>query len=268
MNNAPSTPQVQADQQTLTAPKLVCYALNEYVPKIVAARPDRQWMDAQPNRHPYRCLPLAIANAYGWHLLCPTPIEIEWNGGPGVGDLKVRALKPLQPPGRLIETFCRSTFAFGIVTMFINYIFQTDPGWDLMATGPANAPKDNAYPLTGVIETSWLPYPFTMNWQVLRPGKVMFEQDEPFCSIFPVRINALVDCQPEIRDISSNKELAEQANAFRLNRFEFHSRLYCGNAEAIKQGWSKHYFQGMLPDGTRAEEHINKLRLNEPVDRR
>ena len=128
MSTVSSSPD-QPGQQPPAPPKLTCYALDDFTPKIVAASPERKWMDEQPNRHPYRCLPLAIANAYGWHLLCPVPVEIEWNGNPGIGDLKVRALKPM-PTGRLVETFCRSTFAYGIATMFVHYIFQTDPGWD------------------------------------------------------------------------------------------------------------------------------------------
>ena len=75
--------------------KLLCYSLNNFAPKIVAASAQREWMDAFPDRHAYRCLPLSIANAHGWEVLCPVPIEIEWNGGPAVDDLTVRALKPL-----------------------------------------------------------------------------------------------------------------------------------------------------------------------------
>jgi hypothetical protein len=254
-------------QQPPAPPTLTLYALDDFAPKIVAASPERAWMDAQPNRHPYRCLPLAIANAYGWHLLCPVPIEIEWNGNPGIGDLRVRALKPM-PPGRLVETFCRSTFAYGIATMFVHYLFQTDPGWDLVATGPANSPKDNAYALTGIIETSWLPYPFTMNWQIMRPGRVVFEEDEPFCSIFPVQTAALVPCQPEVRNLADNKELKAQVDAFRIDRFHFNARVYAGDPEARKQGWSKRYFHGERADGSRVAGHINKLRLKDPVDRR
>jgi hypothetical protein len=151
-------------------------------------------MDGFPDRHPYRCLPLSIANAHGWEVLCPIP---KWNGGPAVEDLTIRPLKALSG-GRPVDHFCRSNFSRGIVTFHLDYIFRTDSGWDLLATGPFNHPKENAYPLTGIIEADWLPYPFTMNWQVLRPGRVMFEEDEPFCFIFPIKKQALLDCEPEI----------------------------------------------------------------------
>jgi len=256
-----------SDDVTPSVPKLTCYALHDYVPKIVAARPDRKWMDEFPGRHPYRCLPLSVANAYGWHLLCPAPIEVEWNGGPNISDLTVRALKDL-PWGRPLESFCRSAFSHGIVTMQVDFIFQTSPGWDLLTTGPANSFKDNACPLTGIMESSWLPYPFSMNWQVMRPGKVVFEEDEPFCAIYPVQINSMLACEPEIRRLSDNSELAQQAHDFRIERNDFAARVHAGEPEANKQGWTKRYFIGEFADGTKVTDHLNKLRLKEPVDRR
>jgi hypothetical protein len=264
--NAPL--EANTDETVSATPTLTCYALTDFAHRIVPAPVDRAWMNAFPDRHPYRCLPLAIANTYGWHVLCPAPIEIEWNGGKELADLKVRALKPL-PQGRPVETFCQSNFSRGIATMQVDYLFQTSPGWDLWAGGPANSPKENAYPLTGIIETAWLPYPFTMNWQIMRPGKVIFEQDEPICSIYPVQKSALLACEPVIRRLSENPELAKQAAEFRTERNNFIARLKANDPEAHKQAWMKRYFSGELGDGTRAGgDHLTKLRLKEPVDRR
>ena len=57
--------------------RLTCYALHDFSPKLVASQPQRQWMSDFPDRHAYRCLPLSIANAHGWDVLRPVPIEIE-----------------------------------------------------------------------------------------------------------------------------------------------------------------------------------------------
>jgi hypothetical protein len=248
--------------------KLMCYAVKDYAPKIVAANPHRYWMDQFPARHAYRCLPLNIANSHGWDILCPVPIEIEWNGGPLQSDLAVRALKPL-PPNLTVEHFARSAFARGIVTFHLEYIFKTERGWDMVATGPANHFKDNAQPLTGIIETDWLPYPFAMSWQIMRPGKVVFDEDEPICHIYPIKKQALVDCQPEIHDLSEDPELERQFLTYRESREEFLKRYLAGEQDAVKQGWLRHYFTGQLPDGSAAPaDHISKLRLPEPVDQR
>ncbi len=246
---------------------LICHALHDRVPKVVPSRSRRDWMDAFPDRHIYRCLPIAIANSFGWDILCPVPLEIEWNGGPAKADLSVRALRPL-PGGAPVEHFCKSHFSSGIVTMHPDYIFRTSPGWSLLATGPMNGVKENAIPLSGIIESDWLPYTFTMNWKMLRAGKLAFEEDEPFCSIVPLRIQPVVACEPEIRRLSDDPDLEKHHRSFRASRDAFMARMQAGDPDTLKQPWQKHYFMGRFPDGTKVEEHLNKLRLHEPIDRR
>lgn len=247
--------------------KVECYAFVEQPCTIVPAAPDRAWMDAYSTRHPYRCLPLTIANSSGWHVLCPTAFEAEWDGGEETSALTVRALKPM-PDGRPFDHFCSSNFGHGIVTLHTDYIFRTPPGWDLLATGPVNSPKDNLYPLTGIIETDWLPYPFTMNWRLLKPGKATFEEGEPFCFLMPIPKQALLETQLEIHRLDDDPELKRQHEAFRVSRNEFLDRIKAGDQEATKQAWQRYYFTGRHPDGTRVEGHTNKIRLREPVDRR
>jgi hypothetical protein len=248
-------------------PTLECYALHANVPKLVPARVQRNWMDEFTDRHIYRCLPLVIANSFGWDMLCPVPIEIEWNGGPATADVSVRALKAL-PGGRPVEHFCKSHFSRGIVTFHTDYIFRTEPGWALMASGPFNSAKDNIVPLTGVVETDWLPYTFTMNWKLMRPGRALFEEDEPFCTIVPVQVQPIVDCQPAIRWLGDNQELYRRHEQFRAARDEFKAKKEAGDSQVRDQAWQRHYFVGRFPDGTKVEEHLHRLRLKEPDDLR
>jgi hypothetical protein len=247
--------------------KLDCYALHKHVPRLAPARVQRAWMDEFPDRHIYRCLPLAIANSFGWDMLCPVPIEIEWNGGPAIADLTVRALKPL-PGGRPLEHFCKSHFSRGTVTFHTDYIFRTEPGWALMASGPFNTAKDNAVPLTGIVETDWLPYTFTMNWKLLRAGLATFEEDEPFCSIVPIQVQPVLECQPNVRWLAENPELNRKHEQFRASRDDFYAKKKAGHSEVRDQAWQRHYFVGRFPDGTKVEEHLNRLRLKEPDDLR
>ena len=137
------------------------HALTEFPPEVRPARAKRQWMDDFPDRHAYRCLPLSIANAYGWEVLCPIPLEIRWNGGMAVEDIEIIGLKELRG-GAPVEHFCRSNFSRGIITFHLDYLIETEPDWWLLATGPFNDPKPGASPLAGIIESNWLPYPFTM----------------------------------------------------------------------------------------------------------
>jgi uncharacterized protein DUF6065/2-oxoglutarate-Fe(II)-dependent oxygenase superfamily protein len=181
--------------------------------------------------------------------------------------LTVRALAP-PPGGKPVFDFCRSNFSHGIVTFHTDYIFRTDDEWDLLATGSFNSPKPDLYPLTGIIESSWLPYPFTMNWQVMRPGTVVFAKDEPFCLIFPIRRQAVLQCRPEIHDIEEDPELVRRHEAFKQSRLDFMKRFDASDPAALKSPWLKYYFRGRHPDGTVVDNHINKLRVAAPRDKR
>ena len=63
-------------------------------PEIVPGRPTRAWMDNFLARHPYRCLPLTMANTSGWELLCPVSFTAEWNGGLMQEDIKLTPDRP------------------------------------------------------------------------------------------------------------------------------------------------------------------------------
>jgi hypothetical protein len=247
--------------------KITANTLTDHAPRIIAARPGRTWMDDFHDRHPYRCLPIATANTYGWEILCPLPLEVEWNGGPAIADLTVRATGNV-PGGLPLNHFAESNFSRGIVTFLTGVIFETEAEWDLLVTGRFNDPKDGAYPLTGMVETNWLPYPFTMNWQLRRPGTFRFDEGEPLCIVFPVRKLEVADFRLEIRRLDDNPALLEKHLAFRRDRDEFRARLAAGDPTTVKEAWQRHYFVGRHPDGTRAEQHVNKLRLAEPVDLR
>ena len=245
--------------------KLACYALSPQPLTLRAASPSRDWMDRIPDRHAYRCLPLAIANAHGWEVLCACDFEATWDGGPHARNVTLRALDGFAN----LSQFVMTHFAFGIITFHLTYLFKTEPGWNLLATGPTNEPKDGIAPLTGVIETDWLPYPFTMNWQMTRPGKVRFRKDEPICMLFPVAATAAMDTEPEIRNLADDPELMAQAMAWKERRDDFMQRFNAGDQATRKAGWQRDYFLGRRPDGSAPDaQHVNKLRLAAPVDLR
>ncbi len=223
-------------------------------------------MDAFTDRHAYRCLPLSIANTHGWEVLVPASFEVEWNGGPQAADLTLRALEPF-PEGLPFEHFAMSNFQRGIVTLHTGYLFRTPPGWNILTTGALNEPRKNIQALTGIIESDWLPYPFTMNWQMMEPGTVRFERDEVFCTVMPIPKNYLEQWEVAIHELNDDPVLMLEQEQFRLSRESFRKRQAAGEPEAVKEAWQRHYFVGRFPDGTEGVDHVNKLRLNPPIDR-
>src|SRR5262249_11690640 len=175
--------------------ELTCF---EVVPGHVQLRPAprrRRWMDETPRAFAYHCLPLVVGNLHGWEMLCPFALEATWSGGPAASDLAIRcgpadaALRP---------SFVASPFGAGILSFSPMLLGRTEPGWTLWLEGPTNWIKDGIQPLAAAIETDWIPFTFSMNWKLTRPGTVRFEKGEPFASFFPLPRGALASCEPRL----------------------------------------------------------------------
>jgi hypothetical protein len=216
-------------------------------------------MEATDQRYAYRCLPLNIANAHGWEILNPAGFAASWNGGTGRDAIEVRP-----DPGSTAPAI--SHFGYGVLTFHIPCIFRTEPGFDLMAQGPINRPKDAIAALSGVIETDWAPYTFTMNWKFTRPrAAIRFEPGEPFCHVFPVRRGELEGFEPNVRQLSEDAELKEQYAVWQASRRDFLVDLKRPGSPARDERWQKLYYRGLDAAGqkTGAEDHRTRLRLRQ-----
>lgn len=237
--------------------KLIAYVLDGIPPEIVPAPLERAWMDASDQRFAYRCLPLNIANCYGWELRCPAPFKAIWDGEASKDAIKVEAADAAHPPAI-------SHFGGGVLTFQLHCLIRTEPGFDLMVTGPINRPKDAIAPLSGVIETDWAPYTFTMNWIFTQPEiEVEFEKGEPICQFFPVRRGEIEAIEPEFRSISSDPDLEARFKVWRDGRRSFNADLKVDGSQARAERWQKQYYRGSGPDLT-AEgppDHRTRLRL-------
>jgi len=242
--------------------QLECYKIYDVAPEIVPGRSQRDWMDAFPDRHPYRCLPLTMANSTGWEILCPIDVKIVWDGGPMENNIQ---LYTTGGAGALVG-FADSHFRRGIVTFHTGHLFRTPPGWGVWAMGAPNYPKDGIAPLTGLIETDWLPFPFTMNWQMTRPGEVIFRKGEPFCFITLMEHKKLEEIEPERKLLSTNPDLVKEYEAWRDSRSDFNQRLGQGEENAMKERWQRHYMRGEKVTGGGSDTHQTKRRLKPPKD--
>ncbi|KAB2725344.1 DUF6065 family protein [Brucella intermedia] len=241
---------------------LECFSLMQSPPEIVPGRPERDWMDAFHMRFPYRCLPLTMANASGWEILCPSDVSASWNGGNAQSDIVIETASP-----HLVH----SHFSHGVLTFHTGYLFRTPPGISLWVSGAPNLIKDGIQPLTGLVETEWLAFPFTMNWRFTRPGTVRFFRDEPFCFIQPIEHKKLDEVVPVLKHIDDEPELKRQFDSWSTSRRNFNNNLATGAKEAITQGWQRHYFRGQTvpvddeSPSLNIEGHINKRRLRKPI---
>jgi hypothetical protein len=243
--------------------KLTCYTVDPDPSPLVPGRPERDWMDAFAERHPYRCLPLVVANTSGWELLSPVSFTASWNGGKLAKDIRIDA-----DDDTTAEKLARhvvSHFSGGVITFHTGYLFRTEPGWDLWCGGPPNVIKDGVTPLTGVVETDWLPFPFTMNWRFTRPGMVSFKKGDPYCYVMPISHTAVDEVQPIVKRIEDDPALNKAYVDWGKSRMSFLDKLHAHDEETKRKGWQRHYFKGETPEGeTLTDSHIHRRRLAAP----
>lgn len=236
---------------------LTGYVVGEYWPKIQPAPLERTWMDTTKQRFAYRCLPLNIANGHGWEILCPSGFSAIWNGGAGLDAVSVHPDAGTTAPAL-------SHFGRGVLTFLVPCLFRTNPSVDLMVQGPVNRPKDAIAALTGCVETDWTPFTFTMNWLFTRPGvQVRFEEDEPYCHIFPVRRGELEAIAPVLRPLSDNSLLSEQYETWAVSRMRFNEDLKQPGSLAQADKYQQFYHQGLDADKFSQSPlgHRTRLRL-------
>ena len=259
-----------AHEQAIDLP-LIAYDLNSghHMP-IVPAPNNRAWMDATDRHFANRCLPLLMANQAGWFLLSAHKIALTWSGGASLDSVTVEYLSGQSPFP------CTTHFGSGIVTWNLPYLFRTPPGFNLLARGPANWPKDGIYPVEGIVETDWAEATFTMNWLMTRPNHtVVFEEGEPVCMVVPVPRGEIECFRPIIRDIRSDPKLHDAYAHWNQSRAAFNAELRTPGSEASREGWQKHYARGTSVGESKVEqrkrwmiEHQNKLRLPDFSDER
>jgi hypothetical protein len=218
----------------------------------------REWMD-KTNNFAYRCLPLTIANQMGWNILNSQEFTVTWSGGAGMSDLAITIDGGQKPP----SFYASSHFGHGILTISLPWLFSTDECSMLWIRGPVNTPKDGIQALEGIVETSSLQATATMNWKMTRPGSVSFLKDETLCCIVPYPVNYIENVSPSIRPIQADKDLYDGYMRWSNSRSKFNSDLKIPNSEACKQGWQKHYHQGVNVDGTPIANHSTKLNLKD-----
>jgi hypothetical protein len=218
---------------------LIAYQCSPEAPLIRSARPDREWMDNSHQRFVYRCLPMVIANQFGWDIINPVSFVASWNGGAHPNDVKITF------PSNKQSNIPQAHFGAATLTFTLGHLFRTPPGVNLYVKGPTNSPKDGIIPLEGIVETDFSPATFTMNWLFTRKNhEVVFEAGESYCRIFPIPRLMTEVFEPEIRELRENQELFALHMKWRDERDKFNKGLAVPGSEYVERGWQKDYFKG------------------------
>jgi hypothetical protein len=240
--------------------RLIAYQIDEDdSAPIRPARRERKWIEDVDKKFPYRCLPLVVANQYGWEILSTHHIRAVWDGSSEAEGLSVENLSGDGP------LHASSHFGAGVLTFRIPFLFQTPDGWNLMVRGPTNNPKDGIAPLDGIVEADWTHSTFTMNWRFTRAGTVEFMLGEPICLFFPIQRGALEKFRAELRALESNPDLEKKFSEWSASRDRFLLGLEKEKPHIVAQGWQKEYFQGAKGEKkSLARPFVNEICWMEP----
>jgi hypothetical protein len=241
-------------------PSLIAYQIHEddFAP-IRSAQRERKWMNEATDKFPYRCLPLVMANQYGWEILSTHHFRARWDGTSA-------------PEGLAIENLCgdgglhaNSHFGAGILTFQIPFLFKTPDGWNLMVRGPMNSAKDGIAPLDGIVETDWSHATFTMNWRFTRACTIEFAVGEPICHVFPIPRGALENFQSELRMIESDPELYQKFREWSQSRDWFLWALEKQKPQVVAQRYQKEYLQAAKNKKSLAHPFVDQRAIEQPT---
>lgn len=256
---------------------LTAYVIRPSALSLAVPGVKRKWMDQTDHKFANRCLPLLMANKFGWFIISEHTFKAEWDGDPRVGGITIKVLNGEGPAP------VSSHFGSGILTWDLPWLFRTDPGWNLHVRGPANFPITNACPMEGIIETDWSPAPFTVNWLIMKPFEPVFVRaGDPIAMIAPVRRGELESISPVELDISANPKEEARFDQWRKSRQEFAKTLGRQELAAIaefgedykealqrkekegtRQTWQKDYMIGNGCPENGTIRHQRSLRLKD-----
>ena len=231
---------------------LELYAVDpNYTPKVYQSGSKRDWMDASSTKHPYTCIPIVRANSHGWEMRLPHDITVEWDGSESPDCIKI--LQGHYDPVTMLP-LVDSLVGHGVLTFYTWYLVKTPEPYNLYVTGAPNHFVKGAAPLTGVVETHWSPYTFTMNWKIRYKNRpVTFKAGTPFVYFFPVNSVVLEEFQPVYKSMDEHPHAAE---------YQEWSDGRMAHPEQI----DGYYKKGIAPNGcpiANPELHKNKLNLKE-----
>ncbi len=223
--------------------------------EIVPLKMQRSWMNDTRQKFAYKCLPLNIANQYGWAVVAPFDFEVSWYGGDGPESVDVMGV-PSQYKVAVTSHFAHQTFTFAP-----DFILQTPPGYSLYIRGIPNKEYKCVQPLDAIVETDWLPYPFTYNFRFTEPGTVSFKKGEPIFCFFPIKRNTVESFDLVCKDLKEN---------FRLNKdFQDYSdsrnKALSSNPENGKSTFQKFYIDGRGPNKKyHIKDHMKRIFFKDP----
>ena len=134
----------------------------------------------------YYCLPLTIANQYGFVVKATEDLDLYWNDDTSKVYVESKSKIPLDHESR-IQTY-HTNFRNGVITVDIAFLLRTPPGINLMVIQPPNYFIPNLMAMSGVVEADNLRRTFTFNLRVTKPHtQIKIKKGDWLSAFIPVK---------------------------------------------------------------------------------
>jgi hypothetical protein len=182
----------------------------------------RDWFDP----HFYKCLPLTIANQYGFVLKSQFDFTVSWDGGDSPESIKFFFTEPLEEVNKKFPRI-ESHFGHGVFTVVPPFTIRTPPGINIMTINTPNSILPNITVMTGVVETDNLRHSFTFNFKIQQPGVDIFiPKGYPLATVIPIPRYFVENF--ELKDSKNifSKELVDEEYEAKLRALSERERMY------------------------------------------
>ena len=210
----------------------------------------RSWF----NNHAYYCLPLNIANQYGFIIKAAYDFDATWDGSTGnPNDIHINIKNPA-------DSICMQSihpgFAEGILTIQNSFQFKTPPGINLMTIQPPNMFTPGAIAMSAVIEADQIRRDFTFNLKLTDPGRVVeFKKGDPLGAFIPIP-RYFVD---KFEIDAANKYFSEDIIKNEANDANELGRQRMDEDRQKAHSAGRKYFNGIHAFGQKFIDHQKKL---------
>lgn len=202
----------------------------------------RDWMDATPQGHAYRCFPVTQANMVGWSLMCKEDIRFIWNG---INDTTSDTIKILDEKHYLYTGRGQSTISFNT-----GLVFRSDENISLLTINPVNSFNQNFETMSSLISTSFYDNPIPLAIKAKIPNKeITIEAGTVLATLIPISIGMINNTAIEMVDyVDINNERAEA------------NKRYGAAAQVINQTgkWTDWYRDAIDENGNSVGNHEAK----------
>lgn len=183
------------------------YRLSPFSANVEQTKMQRDWLDDLPDKHGYKCFPMALANTIGWTLSFNEDLEFEWDG---ITDTRPDHIKIYKGDQIINRNRGSATVSFDS-----GLLFKTDENTSMLSMAVPNYWREGIQPYTSIISTSFFKFPLPIAWRVTKPNhRFLIKAGEPIITIVPISVSEVMNYEVNISPMEKYEEWHEFAKEY------------------------------------------------------